>query len=180
MACPGVRPANAAPLRVYFAWHGNPSSPWFEHEAPKLASVLDAAASGAVAGVGVLKAGVEVALHRPGVRILPLYNFPILPPVLATSPITFVRPSVAQAARVGIFGMGPHKNVAAQVLAACSLGAAVEVHTNMLPETIMGTLAAVCAFPVVQHDRLSHSMFLNVLATMDIVSCESLVAYCGR
>jgi hypothetical protein len=170
MSCPGVRPAGAAPLRVYFAWHGNPSSPWFEHEAPSLERVLDAAATGAVTGFGVLKAGVETMLQRPGAKVFPLYNFPRLPPVLATGPSPADGPVPLR--RIGIFGTGAHKNIAAQVLAACSLGEGVEVHTNSLPFSIHSSVESSCAHPVVEHTTMTHTVFQHILATMDLVSCE--------
>jgi hypothetical protein len=170
MACPGVRPRGAQPLRYYITWHGNPSSPWYEHEAALLERALNAAAVGAIDGIGVLKSGAEVVLRRPGIHVptFPLFNFPVLPPVLPGLPTGGQEGSVV---RIGIFGVGAHKNIATQVFAACSLEG-VEVHVNTLPANVATAIAPTCSRSVVQHTRAPHDAFLRLLATMDVVSCE--------
>ena len=144
----------------------------FEYEAPAFERALHAAALGAVAGIGVLKAGAEAALYRPGLDspISPLYNFPSLPSALAAAP-TFMA-GAELVVRIGVFGTGAHKNIATQVFAACSLGKAVEIHTNELPQSVAASVARMCFHPVVQHASAPHHVFQRLLATMDVGSCE--------
>jgi hypothetical protein len=174
MACPGVRPPGTSPLRVFIAWHGNPSSPWFEYEASAFERALRAVAQGAITGIGVLKAGAEGVLFRPGLDspIFPLYNFPSLPTSLAAATTYMPLAGAEILLRIGVFGTGAHKNIATQVFAACSLGQAVEIHTNILPRSIAASVARMCVHPVVQHPPAPHHVFQSQLAMMDVVSCE--------
>ena len=182
LACPGLAAAATPtsprqPLRQLFVWHGNPSNIWHEDEAVHLVRLIEAAAPDRhmLAGVGLLKAGLRGALASTGMPLFSLSNVPRLPAWLpAEQLLRAAAPGGGGVARVGVFGAGAHKNVAAQALAACSLGPAVALFVTELPAPVLRYVSAACAHPVTVLGPLPHAAFVRALGTMDLVSYVSL------
>ena len=137
-----------------------------------------------IARVGVVKAGFAPFLSAMGVSVHTLVNYPPseeevaasasaltsgapldLPPSFTSrfgSDLTSAREDGIT--HIGVLGSGKHKNLAAQVLAACFVPSAV-VHVTEDPGT---AYLSACTAPVIVHGSLPASQFRALLSVMDV------------
>ena len=158
-----LRPA-APRLRIVFVYHGNPAAPFHAAESGLLEELIEATRDGVVDVLGVVKLGLAGSLRAMGApRVRTLPNFPSLPPSL---------PAGKYGERDGRLHIGlftssdmAHKNVAAQVVAACGVPGAV-LHVTRLPP--LAYLHG-CAAALVEAGSLPHGELLRELARMDVL-----------
>ena len=159
--------AQVPALRILFVYHGAPSAPFHVAESRLVADLIEAENAGVVDAIGAVKAGFAETLARFGARkVFSVPNFPVAAAILPTSKYSAADGRV----HVGVFASNDalHKNVATQVVAACSVRGAV-VHVTFLPQ-----IAYLRGCDVVVTGFLEHGRFLVELSRMDVLSYVTL------
>ena len=164
--------ARAPALAVRFVYHGTLSAPIHvsSGEARLLAGLLDLVDAGAVHSVGTVKHGFHETLLALGVqRAHSVPNFPVVLPHLVLDKYSAADGllHIAVLASTG----GAHKNMIAQLIAACTQPRAV-VHVTALPEL---DYLDYCEAEIVETGLLPHDQFLGEITRMDVLMYVSLV-----
>ena len=164
--------ARAPALRVRFVYHGTLSAPIHvsSGEAKLLAGLLDLVDAGRVHSVGTVKHGFHETLLALGVqRAHSVPNFPVVLPHLVLDKFS----AADGLLHIGVLAStgGAHKNMIAQLIAACTQPRAV-VHVTALPEL---DYLDFCEAEIVETGLLPHDQFLGEITRMDVLMYVSLV-----
>ena len=154
-------------MRILFVYHGSSAQPFHADESGLVAQLVDAAREGVVEALGTVKVGLASVLSSMGApRVFTVPNFPYINPTLPVGKYSDIdgRPHIG----VFVSSSGFHKNVATQVLAACSIPNAV-VHVTFPP-----ALAYLRNCTLVEPGWLSHGRLLLEVARMDAVMYVSM------
>ncbi len=154
-------------VRIFFVYHGAPSAPFHSAESGLVKELIDAENEGVVDAIGAVKVGfAETLKHFGARRTFTVPNFPAAAASLPSSKYSTKDGRV----HIGVFASNDalHKNVATQLVAACSVEGAI-VHVTFLP-----TIAYLKGCEIVVTGFLSHSRFLSELSRMDVLSYVTL------
>ena len=159
--------AQVPSVRILFVYHGSPSAPFHAAESRLVADLIDAENAGVVDAIGAVKAGFAETLERFGARNT--FTVPNMPSVAAVLP-TGKFSAADNRVHIGVFASNDalHKNVATQLVAACSVRGAV-VHATFLP-----AIAYLRGCDIVITGFLEHDRFLAELSRMDVLSYVTL------
>jgi glycosyltransferase involved in cell wall biosynthesis len=164
--------AKAPGIKVFFVYHGALSAPFHvsSGEATLLAGILDLTQEGIVHSVGTVKYGFHETLLALGSRrALTVPNFPVVLPHLILEKYS-ARDGLLHIGVLASSG-GSHKNLIAQLIAACIRPGAV-VHVTVLPAI---DYLDSCQAQVIETGLLPHDQFIVEVTKMDVLMYVSLV-----
>ena len=162
----------APAIRVYFVYHGALSAPFHVNsgEAELLTGILDLGMEGLVHSVGTIKYGFHETLLALGLqRASTVPNFPVVLPHL----ILHKHSDLDGLLHIGVLASsgGSHKNMIAQLVAACTLPNAV-VHVTVMPAL---DYLDYCTAEIVETGILPHDRFMEEITKLDVLMYVSLV-----